>query len=281
MIFIVESGSTKSDWILLEENSTVDYSTMGYNPCFHSTSEIINSLKSHKEILDVSHDISKVFFYGAGCSSKKMNQVVENALESIFKNAKVTVDHDLKACAYATYRGGNSISCILGTGSNSCFFNGEDFKDQIPALGYVLGDEGSGSYFGKKLLSSFLYNHLPKEIHQDFVNKYSLNSEKIIEAVYVNGNANVYLASFMPFIASHKENPYFKKMIKEGFKHFISIHVKCYDEYQNSEVHFVGSISSIFEEQLKEAAQEMHVKLGQIIRKPAKGLVEYHRNYLL
>ena len=281
MIFIVESGSTKSDWILLNNKSTFEYSTMGYNPCFHSTSEIINSLKSCKEILDVSKNITKVFFYGAGCSSEKMNRVVEKALVSIFENAKIVVDHDLKACAYATYRGGNSISCILGTGSNSCFFNGEDFRDQIPALGYVLGDEGSGSYFGKKLLSSFLYNHLPKEVHQDFVSKYNLNSEKIIEAVYVNGNANVYLASFMPFIASHKDNTYIKEMIKDGFKHFINIHVKCYNEYQNSEVHFVGSISSVFEEQLREAAKEMQIKLGQIIRKPAKGLVEYHKNYLL
>ena len=110
---------------------------------------------------------------------------------------------------------------------------------------------------------------------------FEINKAIIFENVYMKPNANVYLASFMPFIASHKENPYVKNMIKEGFKHFINIHVKCYEEYQNSEVHFVGSISSVFEEQLKEAAQEMHVKLGQIIRKPAQGLVEYHRSYLL
>ena len=210
-----------------------------------------------------------------------MNSVVSKALSSVFSNAEVVVDHDLKACAYSTFRDKQAISCILGTGSNSCYFDGNIFIDKIPALGYVLGDEGSGSYFGKKLLSSFLYKHLPEEIEEDFKTKFNLDSEKIIEAVYQKGNANVYLASFMPFIASHKENSYINKMIIEGFKHFIKIHVMCYDEYNTSEVHFVGSISSVFEEQLKEAAFEMKINLGQILKKPANGLVEYHKKYLL
>ena len=117
----------------------------------------------------------------------KMNEVVHQALSSIFSNALVVVDHDLKACAYATFRDKPTVSCILGTGSNSCFFDGETFMDLIPALGYVLGDEGSGSYFGKKLLSSFLYKKLPKEIEQDFLQKFDLNSEKIIQRVYQEG----------------------------------------------------------------------------------------------
>jgi len=281
MIFIVESGSTKSDWTLLDNDFLAEYSTMGYNPCFHNTQTIVDSIQSHSDIIKLSNRVDKVFFYGAGCSSEKMNNVVSNALSAVFINAKIIVDHDLKACAYSTFRAKPAISCILGTGSNSCYFDGEKFNDQIPALGYVLGDEGSGSYFGKKILASFLYNHLPEEIEKDFKNKFDLNSEKIIEAVYQKPNPNVYLASFMPFIASHKENPYIKEMIKNGFKHFIKVHVNCYQEVAHSEVHFVGSISSVFKEQLKEAASEMKIKLGQIIKKPAQGLVDYHKKYLL
>jgi len=281
MVFIIESGSTKSDWMLLEKNQIREYSTMGYNPCFHDSQTIIASINKQESIMELSKQVTKVFFYGAGCSSKKMNDVLQQALSSIFSNASVVVDHDLKACAYATYRGNPTVSCILGTGSNSCFFDGDTLVDLIPALGYVLGDEGSGSYFGKKLLSSFLYKKLPKEIEQDFLEKFDLNSEKIIERVYQEGNANVYLASFMPFIASHKENKFIQEMIKEGFKNFINTHVLCYENIEKAEVNFVGSISSVFENELKEVAKELKINVGQIIRKPAESLVNYHKKYLL
>lgn len=282
MYFIVESGSTKSDWVLVDsKNNQSFYSTMGFNPYFHSSDLIENELKKHVDILAVADDVQGVYFYGAGCSSDEMNQIVEKGLKQIFRNANVVVDHDLLACAYATYSGKPGISCIIGTGSNSCLFDGKELTEVVPALGYILGDEGSGSYFGKQLLSNFLYHKLPVHVEADFIATYQLDKDQIVNHVYREPNANVYIASFMPFIAKHKEEPFFSEMMYQGFKKFMEVHVCCYENYRDTEVHFVGSLSKIFEAELNKAAGELGVSITSIIQKPVTGLVNYHLNYIL
>jgi N-acetylglucosamine kinase-like BadF-type ATPase len=282
MYFIVESGSTKSDWVLVDsKNNQSFYSTMGFNPYFHSSDLIENELKKHVDILAVADDVSGVYFYGAGCSSEEMTKIVQIGLQRIFKNAHVLVDHDLLACAYATYSGQPGISCIIGTGSNSCLFDGKELTEVVPALGYILGDEGSGSYFGKQLLSNFLYHKLPSHVAADFFETYQLDKDQIVNHVYREPNANVYIASFMPFIAKHKNEPFFSEMMYQGFKKFMEVHVCCYENYQNTEVHFVGSLSKIFESELNKAAGELGVTVTSIIQKPVTGLVNYHLNYIL
>ena len=282
MYFIVESGSTKSDWVLVDsKNNQSFYSTMGFNPYFHSSDLIENELKKHVDILAVADDVSGVYFYGAGCSSEEMTKIVKIGLQRIFKNAHVLVDHDLLACAYATYSGQPGISCIIGTGSNSCLFDGKELTEVVPALGYILGDEGSGSYFGKQLLSNFLYHKLPSHVAADFFETYQLDKDQIVNHVYREPNANVYIASFMPFIAKHKNEPFFSEMMYQGFKKFMEVHVCCYENYQNTEVHFVGSLSKIFESELNKAAGELGVTVTSIIQKPVTGLVNYHLNYIL
>ena len=159
MIFIIESGSTKSDWVLIDDkNNQSFYKTIGFNPYFHSSAIIDSEIRKNAELIALVDEIDRIYFYGAGCSSEELNNIVHNGLSSVFTSAKIIVEHDLLACAYATYDGSPGISCILGTGSNSCYFDGNDLIEEVPALGYVLGDEGSGSYFGKFLLSSYLYN---------------------------------------------------------------------------------------------------------------------------
>ncbi|MEN9700464.1 MAG: hypothetical protein RLZZ301_1662, partial [Bacteroidota bacterium] len=237
--------------------------------------------KKNDGIMAIASEIKGVYFYGAGCSSPELNQIVERGLRQIFPQASILVEHDLLACAYATYDGKPGISCIIGTGSNSCYFDGKDLLEVLPALGYVLGDEGSGSYFGKQLLSSFLYHKLPAAIEADFIATYGLDKESIISKVYREPNANVFIASFMPFIAKHKEAPFFSEMVYKGMKHFMEVHVCCYPNYQTTGVHFVGSLSKIFEAQLQKAAQELNVHIASIIQKPVTGLVNYHLEYLL
>jgi N-acetylglucosamine kinase-like BadF-type ATPase len=281
MVLIVDSGSTKSDWVLLK-NSTekVLFKTMGFNPYFHNETIIANAIKQNEDLFQHAAQIDQVFYYGAGASSDHLKDIVKRALKRVFTKAQVVVDHDLVASAYATYTGVPSISCILGTGSNSCHFDGANLTEEVPALAYILGDEGSGSYFGKKLLSSFLYKHLPKVIHEDLVERFGLTKDLIMENVYMMPHANVYLASFMRFIAEHKDHPWVDDMVYEGLKEFIKIHVLCYSDAKEVPVHFIGSVGYFFREQLERAATDMGITLGIVTRKPIDGLVKYHLDHM-
>ena len=278
-MLIVESGSTKTDWVLVDNNSDVKiFKTIGFNPFFHSSEFIKNEILLHLDLTENAKSIKNVFFYGAGCSSEKMNNIVKHGLSLVFKNSNILVDHDLLACALATYNGEPSISCILGTGSNSCFYDGEKIREEIPSIAYILGDEGSGSYYGKKLLRDYLYNQLPSKISKDLENEYKVTKSSIFENVYSKPNPNVYLASFMKFISNHYNTEYVTDMIYKGMSEFIKIHVCCYPEYKDVKTHFIGSISKIFEKELYQAANDHNVNVGEIIRKPVENLVRYHLN---
>jgi len=276
MLLIADSGSTKSDWMLKQNGKEIIFNTVGINPFFHDKEFICNAIKSNETLYNLRKEVSELYFYGAGCSSPEFNAKVESSLALVFDNAKIIVEHDLTACAFATYDGEPGISCILGTGSNSCFYDGELIIEKVPALGYILGDEGSGSYFGKKLITNYLYNRLPLSLKNDFEKEYRLTKEQIFENIYQKPNANVYLASFMSFIVYHRESSYIKEIIIEGFREFISTHVKCYDNYLQCKIHFIGSIAYLFENELKQVLSEEDLKLGMMIRKPIDGLYNYH-----
>jgi len=277
MILIAESGSTKTDWVLVGQNNNLSYfKTMGFNPFFHASEFIAEEIKSNSDLNASSSKVTRVYFYGAGCSSENMISIIQKGLKQVFNNADISVDHDLLACAYATYEGEPSISCILGTGSNSCYFDGENLIEEVPAIAYVLGDEGSGSYYGKKLLRDYLYNLLPVNIKEDLETQLGISKSIIFENVYMKPHANVYLASFMKFINTQYHTDYVVNMIEHGMEEFIKIHVCCYPNYKNVKTHFIGSISKIFERELKKAAELHDVKLGNIVRKPVDNLVHYH-----
>ena len=282
MIFIIESGSTKSDWVLVNNKSKQTfYNTIGFNPYFHSAEVVSAEILKNKDIVGQASNVKKIFFYGAGCSSQKMNDEIKRGIQSVFTDAEVIVEHDLLACAYATYDGEPGISCIIGTGSNSCHFDGDNLTEEVPALGYVLGDEGSGSYFGKFLLSSFLYHKLPADLLKDFQNTYALTEAEIVSKVYQKDSANVYIASFMPFIVKHKKHAFFNDTIVKGLQHFMEVHVCCYDDYLDTPVHFVGSLSALLEDELRLAAENLGIEIRSIIAKPIENLVDYHLKYIL
>ncbi len=283
MIVIAESGSTKCDWSILDDQHQVVLTakTPGFNPYFHDEQFISTEMSRSSELLQIQNEVDKVYFYGAGCSSETLNSVVFGALRVFFSQAEISVDHDLVAAAYSLYRGEPVIGCIIGTGSNSCFFDGSKVHEMVPALGFILGDEASGSYFGKRVLADYIYKRLPGEMQRDFEERFRVDWSEVVQKVYQNVHANVYLASFMRFIVDHKYNDYVQEMVKEGIARFIDIHVANYSNYHKYEVGFVGTVAFIFQDILREELLKRDCKPGLIIKHPADQLVKYHKEHKL
>lgn len=282
MILIADSGSTKCDWMLLDAGKTIlECPTMGFNPYFHDAEIIETALHDRKDLMAYASRVSQVFFYGAGASSAELKTIVRTGLKAVFVNAKVHVGHDLDAAALATYDGVPHIACILGTGSNSCFFDGESIYEEVPALAYILGDEGGGSYYGKRLLADFFYKRMPVHLAAQFGVKYNMNMKTMVDKVYTEPNANVYLASLSKFCSDHRKEAYIRDMIQEGMQKFLDIHVTCFANHKLVPVDFVGSIAYYFEDQLRATAERMGIKVGMIVKKPILGLVNYHLKFTL
>ncbi len=278
LILIAESGSTKCDWIAVERSRKeyIRFSSMGFNPYFHSSSFIEQTLRENPDVGEWSKRVEKIFFYGAGCSSPKLNRIVLEGLRPVFSSAEIEVDHDLYSAAYATYRGVPEIACILGTGSNSVYFDGCTLREEVPALAYILGDEGSASWLGKRLLSQFLYKKLPAPLEQALKDDFELTKERIVEAVYNRPNANVWLASFSRLLGQHADLPWVESTVLEGFRLFRDIHVLCYPEARAVEVNFVGSVAWHFKGILETVLAEEGLRLGQVVARPLDGLVDFH-----
>jgi N-acetylglucosamine kinase-like BadF-type ATPase len=282
MILIADSGSTKCDWILTNSQGEKlnSFSTMGFNPMFHSSEVIASEIKKNGGLVAKANEIKTIYYYGSGNSSEHYNSIVKEGLKTVFANAQFHIHHDVMASAYATYTGEPCISCILGTGSNSFYFDGENLSQVKPALGYILGDEGSGTYFGKQLLQDYLYKKLPAEPEKDLEQEYTINKAIIFDRLYSQPHANVYLASFGPFIAKHRKHPYFEELLQKGFINFIKEHVLAYENAKQVPVHFVGSMAYYFQEELQQAAKTCGITIGNIIQKPIDSLLEYHKKYV-
>lgn len=281
MLVIADSGSTKCDWrIVSEDKSFIDCSSMGINPYFHNEDVIESELKRNEDLMRVANEVKALFFYGAGCSSAELKRTAEQGLRRVFPKAEIYVDHDLVGAAFAVYDDDPCIACILGTGSNSCHFDGDIVREEVPALAYILGDEGSGSYFGKKVLTDFLYKRLPAEMHKGLVDRFGLTKDIIIDRVYMKPHANVYLASFMRFITEFKSEPYVQDMIAEGIGRFLDTHVTCFRDFEKVQTHFIGSVAYYHEDILREVAALRNINVGRVIKKPIEGLYHYHlKNY--
>ncbi|GAB5556250.1 MAG: ATPase [Schleiferiaceae bacterium] len=282
MYLLAESGSTKCDWICLDSDGVEAnrFYTMGFNPFFHSAEFIQEELSNDLKINEIIGKVEQIYFYGAGCSSDELKAIIKDGLQRVFPDAMISVDHDLVAAAYSTYSGKPEIACILGTGSNSCYFDGENVREEVPALAYILGDEGSASYLGKKLIAAFLYRKLPEELHAAFVEKYNLTKADIFNRVYNQPHANVYLAGFGRFVGKHSEHPYLRNLVKQGFEEFIDTHVLCFPEAPDCEINFVGSVAYHFQGLLSEVLSSKGLTLGNVVGKPVDGLVSYHLNFM-
>lgn len=276
MIVVTDSGSTKADWVFAASAGTQRLvQTRGLNPFFHPADQIERvlgqELAPHVDLATV----DAVYFYGAGCSDEKRVGIMTEGLMRIFPNAHIQVDHDLLAAARATCGHQPGIACILGTGSNSCLFDGRAILDNITSLGYLVGDEGSGSHLGKYLIRGYFYREMPDHIAELFRQEFVPDKSAVLDQIY-GATPNVYLASLATFVRLHLNEPYIRELALTSFRTFIQRHILKYPKHQELPVHFIGSIAYHFGVLLLDVLTEFQLTPGVILRKPIDQLVTYH-----
>ena len=277
MILVADSGSSKTDWLLnLPKQEAKQFRTPGLNPYFLTEKEIVKILQDKAaDMLAYSTKITEIYFFGAGCSSPDRHEIVTNALSLLFPKAYISVDSDLLGSAYATCGHEKGLCCVLGTGSNISFFDGEEIHSGQHGLGFILGDEGSGTWFGKALITDFLYGNMPADVCTLFDQTYGLNKEIVINSVYLKPGANSYLASFAKFLSEIRGTAYGQSLLNKGLSTFIESNVKSYPQYHKYKCNFVGSIAYIFTDELKAVCTANGIQLGKIIRQPIHDLMEF------
>ena len=300
---IADAGSTKTSWAYLKDNASapVFFKTSGINPIQQNSEtirQIIGSL-----VLDFTSDknISKIFYYGTGCLNAISKTIVREAFEYYFGSIPISIESDLTGAARALFNNRRGIACILGTGSNSGLFINGQICDQIPSLGYILGDEGSGAYLGKRFINDLFKKRLSKKITDSFFSWFYDNFKEyqnytdeihnmnhsssgvlsfIIEKTYKNSMPSSFLASFVPFLTFYKDLPEIRILIKEGFLSFYKRNVMAYPEYTETPIGFIGSVATTFSDILMETASECKLNISDIISDPINGLISYHKKFV-
>lgn len=285
MIFIVDSGSTKCDWIAVDNKGIQLFEkvrTKGLNPEILIPNELAGRIQENEILSLHKNTVEKLYFYGAGCGTNGPKQALEQVLKSFFINAEIVVQEDTLAAVYSTIENNEpAIVCILGTGSNCTFYDGVTSHQKVQSLGYIIMDEASGNYFGKELIKDFYFNHMPEDIKVSFKEKYNLDPDFIKYNLYKQPNPNAYLASFAEFIFLNKESEYISDMIKLGIKRFTKNMIYQFkDKLDEVPVHFAGSIAFLSQDEIKEVADEMGFKVGNFVKRPIDGLVRYHTKKL-
>lgn len=277
MILIADSGSTKTDWALINRaGESKLFVTPGFNP-YYMNSETIEEIVIKDLVPLIDQDsVEEIYYYGSGCSTDKKKMVIDNALDAVFPHARITVEHDLLGAARGLFKNEEGIACILGTGSNSCHFRNGEIVENVPSIGYIYGDEGSGTYMGKRLLTSYLKNHLPNELTEKFETKYRLNLEQILDATYNKEKPMQFMASFVKFISENSDHEYMNILIRESMEAFLHHQLFRYSAYREVPVGFVGSIAFVFRDILQDVLKKYDLKLHKISQQPIKGLADYH-----
>lgn len=280
MIYLAESGSTKCDAVFLDEQGAEiqRIRTQGFNPYFHDRDFIAREIQKVPAVKELGPSVNQVYFYGAGCSTAPLQKVVQEGLQAGFPQARILVDHDLSAAAYATYQGEPEITCILGTGSNCVYFDGQKIQPGHSGYGFIIGDEGSASHIGKQLIRGYLYQTMPQPFRDQFYQRYELSEATIRQRVYASQGANVFLGDLAPFAQERLHEPYFYQLIFDGFREFMETQVLQFPQASTVAINFVGSIAYHFEEVLEDVLQFFDLRKGLVLRQPLDGLIQYHRN---
>jgi glucosamine kinase len=279
MLLIADSGSTKTDWVVVDGNKLFATSTVGLNPLFRTKEEMRKVYRSVNFFRGFDRKIKEVRFFGAGCGSASGKKKMEESLKAFFRNAKVKVETDLTGAALAVCGNEKGIVCILGTGSNCCYYDGKKVRQGNGGLGYILGDEASGTYFGKKILTQFLYGKLSAALAKDFKKEFHVTRESAIDHTYRQPNANSYLASFMPFVIKRKKEKEIAQLISEGLNEFFETNISTIKDYKKYGVNFVGSVALNLEESIVKMCKEKNMRLGKIMQRPIEGLEEYYLKF--
>jgi len=277
MILIAESGSTKTSWVLVsQEGRKTRFATSGFNPYIQKREEISGIIK--EEVMPNVKDtvVEHLYYYGAGCSTDVNIKLMYTCFKSFFNKAEIEVEHDLIAAARALWLDEGGIVSILGTGSNSCVYQGGHIIAAVPSLGYILGDEGSGAYMGKILVRDYLYSNMPGHIREKLKNEYLLDTEKALDRIYKKENPNRWLAAFSIFIRDNIIEPYFANLVQTSMRAFFEAHIKHYDNHKNMPLGVVGSVGYFYKDFFESAAQEYGFTLKKVIKSPVDELVKYH-----
>lgn len=277
-ILVADSGSTKTEWTLLvDKKISGAITTTGINPYYQELGEITNIVSTLTEKIDSCPD--RIFFYGAGCGNQEKQDFVKKAIQEVFKTSGIFVGSDLLGAARSLCQDKQGIACILGTGSNSCYYDGEKIATHIAPLGYILGDEGSGAVLGKKIVSDILKNQLPPIVGERFFEAYHLDISSILDSAYKQPFPNRYLAQFSKFISANIEIPEVEALVLNSFTEFIDRNILQYQQAREVEINFTGSIAFHFKEQLIKVMDNFGLKPALITKSPSEGLVRYHAHH--
>ena len=273
---IADSGSTKAEWCLLDGKRKRTFYTQGISPYFLNGEQIEGVVKSELQTKLRGMEPDEIFYYGTGCANPNNVKIVKKALQKVFTHAVISVTHDLMGAAKALCGNQKGVACILGTGSNSCYYNGKKIVKNSPGLGFILGDEGSGAYLGKKVVQYYLYNTYDPDLMDRFNAKYNTNAVEILEAVYKKPLPNRYLAGFVPFLVENRGHYMIENIIEDGFNEFFFHHVYKYKESWTMPVNFIGSVAFGFRDVLKEMCASYELQLGKVLKNPMEGLIKFH-----
>jgi len=281
MILVVDSGSTKTDWIAVDANGETIFSTqtLGLNPQVLSSAILKERIINNFDLYQNRKKVTHLYFYGAGCGVDSPQRRIRRVFEEIFTSSKIIIKEDTYAAVYAAADiGKKSIVCILGTGSNCTYFDGKDIEQRVTSLGYILMDEASGNFYGKQLIRSYYFKTMSEDLAEEFEQEYDLTPDTIKENIYRRENPNTYLATFSRFLIKHKKNEVFQDIIAKGLERFINHQILQFDNAKDIPIHFIGSISFYLKEEIEKALALKGLTMGRIVQRPIDELVKYHKN---
>ncbi len=279
MKLVIDSGSTKMEWILLDgKHVCMRFFTDGFNPNYSSIPLLENMVSRvvGQSILSEKKAIRNVRYYGTGCGLEQNRELIKKVFENHFPEAEVHITHDLMAACHAVLGHDKGIACILGTGSNSCVYDGKDIVEKAVSLGYLIGDEGSGMHIGKEVVKAYYYGLMPEELRCKFNESYHLELDSFIQKLYRNGQPSKFLASFAEFAGAHQNEPFMRDLVKCCFKAFIEAFILCYKDYSSLKIGFLGSVAFHFQAILKESLREYGITMVELAASPSEGLVNYY-----
>jgi N-acetylglucosamine kinase-like BadF-type ATPase len=279
MKLLVDSGSTKADWISIDETGKILFTTqtLGLNPEVLNQEEIIFRVNDRFDISFNKENVTHLFFYGAGCGTDRMKSFLTNVFNDYFPNANVVVHEDTYAAVYATTpKNEKAIVCILGTGSNCSYFDGTVLHQKVQSLGYIAMDDCSGNQFGRQLIRDYYFGKMPSKLAAEFEKTYDLDADVIKNQLYKEPNPNAYMATFAKFLILHKDEEYSQKLIRKDMQVFVDNYITQYENCKEVPIHFIGSIAFYLKEELKEVLESNGLTIGNVLRRPIDGLIEFH-----
>jgi N-acetylglucosamine kinase-like BadF-type ATPase len=280
MILVVDSGSTKTDWIAVDISGDTLFATqtLGLNPQVLSSAILKERIINNFDLYQNREQVTHLYFYGAGCGFDSPQQRIKKVFDEIFVHAEIIIKEDTYAAVYATVQPEEeAIVCILGTGSNCTYYDGSNIEQRVTSLGYILMDEASGNFFGKQLIRSYYFNTMPKQLALEFEKEYDLSPDAVKENIYRRENPNTYLATFSRFLIKHKDIPLFQDIIAKGLKRFINHQILQFDNAKEVPIHFIGSISHFLKDEIETALKRKGLTMGRIVQRPIDELVKYHK----